>query len=66
MEAIIKEIGTPEKKRRGRPKIKQGKRITFYLSYDSIEKLKQMTTLSRNNSGFVQDLIIKEYHKKPS
>ena len=52
---------TPEKNKGGRPKTKHGKKVTFYLSFDSIKKLNQMTTLTRNNSQFVQDLIIKEY-----
>lgn len=55
------EIKNPGKNRGGRPKTKHGKRVGFYLSYDTIKKLRQMTTLTRNNSEFVEDLIIKEY-----
>ncbi len=55
------EIKTPEKKKGGRPKTKHGKKVTFYLSYDAIDKLNKMTTLTRNNSEFVQNLIIKQY-----
>ena len=60
---IESEMQTPEKRRGGRPKTKHGKRVAFYLSFDTIKKLNQMTTLTRNNSKFVQDLIIKEYSR---
>ena len=56
----------PEKKKRGRPKVKQGKRVTFYLSYKCIKNLKQMTTLNRNASKLIEDLINKEYSTPPS
>lgn len=59
-------IKTPEKRKRGRPKTKHGKRINFYLSHDTIKKLNQMTTLTRNNSGFVEALIIKAYSQPTS
>lgn len=59
------QIKTPEKKRRGRPKTKQGKNITFYLSYPCIEKIKQMTMISRNASVLVENLVNKEYNQKP-
>lgn len=49
------------KRKGGRPKKKHGKSINFYLSFDTIKKLNQMTTLTRNNSEFVENLIIKEY-----
>ena len=52
-----------QKKRGGRPKTKHGKRVGFYLSFDTLKMLDQMTTLTRNKSQFVQDLIIKEYSR---
>ena len=49
------------KKKRGRPKIKDGKKVTFYLSMDCIKKLKVMTNINRNASKLVEDLIIEKY-----
>ncbi len=57
------QIQTPERKKGGRPKIKHGKRVGFYLSFDTLKMLEQMTTLTRNKSEFLQNLIIKEYSR---
>ena len=52
-----------EKKRRGRPKEKKGKRVTFFLSFDCIKKLNDMTTISRNKSKFIETLINEKFEK---
>lgn len=53
-------------KKRGRPKTKDGKKVTFYLSLDCIKKLKIMTSINRNASKLVENLIIEKYlrHEK--
>ncbi len=51
-------------KKRGRPKIKEAKRMTFYLSNHIIAKLRIMTTLNRNASKFIEDLIEEKYNGK--
>ena len=51
-------------KKRGRPKTKNGKRVTFYLSFECIKKLKEMTVIGRNASLLIENLINKEYLKK--
>lgn len=48
-------------KKQGRKKEKYGKRKTFYLSYECIAKLKEMTSVSRNESAFVETLINMHY-----
>ncbi len=53
-----------EAKKRGRPKTKDGKKVTFYLSLESIKKLAQMTIIGRNASALIEALINKEYSKK--
>lgn len=51
-------------KKMGRPKIKYGKKVTFNLSFETIKKLKIMTTLGQNASKFVEELINEEYDRK--
>ena len=51
-----------DKKKRGRPKIKEAKRITFYLSNHIIAKLRLMTSLSQNKTKFIEDLIEEKYN----
>ncbi len=46
-----------EKRKRGRPKTKDGKKVTFYLSFESIKKLGQLTEIGRNASAFIEALI---------
>jgi len=42
----------------GRPKIKEGKVVTFYLKIDSIEKLKDQSFKNKKSmSKYVEDLI---------
>lgn len=48
-------------KKRGRPKTKEGKNVTFYLSHHVIAKLRLMTTLNRNASQFIERLIEERY-----
>ena len=48
-------------KKRGRPKTKEGKNVTFYLSNHIIAKLRLMTTLNRNASKFIEGLIEERY-----
>ncbi len=50
-------------KKRGRPKTKNGKKVTFYLSLNCIEKLGIMTRINRNASKLVEDLIMEKYLK---
>ncbi len=50
------------KKKRGRPKTKEGRKVTFYLSNHIIAKLRLMTTLNSNASKFVEDLIEEKYN----
>ena len=52
------------KRKRGRPKTKEGKRVSFNLSFKAIKKLKQMTAISRNASKFMEDLINEKYENK--
>ena len=52
------------KKKRGRPKTKQGKKVTFYLSFDSIKMLGEMTIIGRNASALVEALINQAYYSK--
>ena len=52
------------KKKRGRPKTKEGKKVTFYLSLDSIKKLKEMTIIGRNASALIEALINQAYYSK--
>lgn len=54
---------TEEFKKRGRPKTKDGKRVTFYLSKDSIKKLGKMTELGKNASALIEALINSHYLK---
>lgn len=52
------------KKKKGRPKTRpETKLITFNLSLESIKKLKIMTSISRNDSAFIERLINLEYNK---
>ena len=44
-------------KKPGRPKKKEGKKVTINLSFDAIKKLRQMTILGRNASQFIENLI---------
>ena len=53
-----------DKKKRGRPKTKHGKRVTFYLSFECIKKLEKMTTIGRNASALIESLINKSYNSK--
>ncbi len=55
--------GTLLKKRRGRPKTKDGKKVTFYLSFNSIKKLKTMTIIGRNASKLIEELINKRFEE---
>lgn len=48
-------------KKRGRPKTKEGKNVTFYLGNQIIAKLRLMTTISRNASKFIEELIEERY-----
>ena len=50
-------------KKRGRPRTKDGKRVTFYLSFECIKKLKDMTVMSRNASVLIENLINQHYIK---
>ena len=50
-------VGVISKKKRGRPKTKEGKAVTFYLSHHIIAKLRIMTTMTKNASKFIEDLI---------
>lgn len=55
-----------DKKKRGRPKTKNGKKVTFYLSFNSIKKLQQMTEIGRNASALIESLINAHYSKTTS
>ncbi len=52
-----------DKKKRGRPKTKNGKRVTFYLSFECIKKLKDMTVIGRNASVLIENLINNSYSR---
>lgn len=52
-----------KRKRRGRPKVKKGKRVTFFLSINCIKKLNDMTAISRNKSKLVETLIDERFEK---
>ena len=49
--------GTLVKKKRGRPKTKEGKKVTFYLSNHTIAKLRLMTAINGNASRLIEELI---------
>jgi hypothetical protein len=51
-----------EKKKLGRPKTKEGRKITFYLANHIIAKLRMMTSQSQNMSKFIEDLIEEKYN----
>ncbi|MFW9873017.1 MAG: hypothetical protein ACFFG0_07960 [Candidatus Thorarchaeota archaeon] len=53
-------------KKKGRPKIKNGRNVTFYLSEEVIEKLSILTTIGRNASAYVEALINKAYSESRS
>lgn len=50
-------------KKKGRPKRKEGKRVTIYLSENCIKKLNEMTIISRNKSALIEDLISEKFNK---
>ena len=50
-------------KKIGRPKVKNGKAVSLFLSFDCISKLNEMTMISRNKSRFVEKLIVEKFEK---
>jgi len=45
-------------------KLKFGKRVNVYLSYDAINKLSKLTKLTKNKSAFIEALIHKSFINK--
>jgi len=60
---LIKYMESNGNRKRGRPRTKNGKAVSLFLSLDCISKLNELTTISRNKSRLVEVLINERFEK---